>query len=229
MCPARPATWSGVPPNKRMKLTKLSAAPFRGWRRRLMPAPARLDAGTASQLIRGVGRTQGAVQVPSQRRRSLLAVAMVLVGACCQGCALHSSVWGSHYGWKVVVESPKDCVTSEGGSWVVVEPRFTWDGTVVDGLEVIITSRGVHKVRSRVRASGTARLGPLSAGRYAMRLRLPEGPELTCPAVAVPDGCVLHVTMSVEPPPADDALPPVVMDPPGACVSAEEYSRMFSK
>jgi hypothetical protein len=39
------------PPNKGMKLTKLSAAPFRGWRRRLMPAPAGLDAGTASQLI----------------------------------------------------------------------------------------------------------------------------------------------------------------------------------
>ena len=40
-----------------MKLTKLSPAPFRGRRCRLMPAPAGLDAGTASQLIRGVGRT----------------------------------------------------------------------------------------------------------------------------------------------------------------------------
>ena len=40
--------------NKRMKLTKLSPALFRGWRCRLMPAMARLDAGTASQLIRGV-------------------------------------------------------------------------------------------------------------------------------------------------------------------------------
>ena len=53
------------PPNKAMKLTKLSPAPFRGWRRRLMPAPARSDAGTASQLIRGVLRTQ------SGRRREV--------------------------------------------------------------------------------------------------------------------------------------------------------------
>ena len=45
------------PPNKRIKLTKLSPAPFRGRRCRLMPAAARLDAGTASQLIRGVRRT----------------------------------------------------------------------------------------------------------------------------------------------------------------------------
>ena len=37
--------------NKGMKLTKLSAAPFRGKKCRLMPAPSRLDAGTASQLI----------------------------------------------------------------------------------------------------------------------------------------------------------------------------------
>jgi hypothetical protein len=42
------------PQNKRMKLTKLSAAPWLVWRCRLMPAVARLDAGTASQLIRGV-------------------------------------------------------------------------------------------------------------------------------------------------------------------------------
>jgi hypothetical protein len=45
------------PSNKRMKLTKLSPAPFRGRRCRLMPAPARMDAGTASQLIRGVRQT----------------------------------------------------------------------------------------------------------------------------------------------------------------------------
>ena len=44
-------------PNKRMKLTKLSPASFRGRRCRLMPALARSDAGTASQLIRGVLRT----------------------------------------------------------------------------------------------------------------------------------------------------------------------------
>jgi hypothetical protein len=52
------------PPNKGMKLTKLSAAPEHGrpaWlslRCRLMPAPARMDAGTASQLIPGVGQTR---------------------------------------------------------------------------------------------------------------------------------------------------------------------------
>jgi hypothetical protein len=46
-----------VPQNKGMKLTKLSAAPFRGKKCRLMPAPAWMDAGTASQLIPGVLRT----------------------------------------------------------------------------------------------------------------------------------------------------------------------------
>jgi hypothetical protein len=46
-----------TPPNKGMKLTKLSAAWFRGWTCRLMPAPAGMDAGTASQLIPGVRRT----------------------------------------------------------------------------------------------------------------------------------------------------------------------------
>jgi len=45
------------PQNKGMKLTKLSAAPFRGKKCRLMPAPSRLDAGTASQLIPGVRLT----------------------------------------------------------------------------------------------------------------------------------------------------------------------------
>jgi hypothetical protein len=56
---SEPAT----PPNKGMKLTKLSAAPAHGrlvWlssRCRLMPAPSRQHAGTASQLIPGVGRT----------------------------------------------------------------------------------------------------------------------------------------------------------------------------
>jgi hypothetical protein len=51
-----------APPNKRMKLTKLSAAP--GWLsttvRTEVPPRARagrIDAGTASQLIRGVLRT----------------------------------------------------------------------------------------------------------------------------------------------------------------------------
>ncbi len=54
-----------APSNKGMKLTKLSAAPTLapqaalGRRCRLMPAPAWLDAGTASQLIPGVRRTLG--------------------------------------------------------------------------------------------------------------------------------------------------------------------------
>src|SRR5512143_1905561 len=40
-----------------MKLTKLSAAWFPARTCRLMPAPSRLDAGTASQLIPGVRQT----------------------------------------------------------------------------------------------------------------------------------------------------------------------------
>jgi hypothetical protein len=40
-----------------MKLTKLSAAWLPGWTCRLMPAPARMGAGTASQLIPGVRLT----------------------------------------------------------------------------------------------------------------------------------------------------------------------------
>jgi hypothetical protein len=46
-----------APPNKRMQLTKLSAAWLPEWTCRLMPAPARSDAGTASQLIRSVRPT----------------------------------------------------------------------------------------------------------------------------------------------------------------------------
>jgi hypothetical protein len=47
------------PSNKRMQLTKLRAAPVR--RAEVPPcAPAgRMDGGTASQLIRSVGRTYG--------------------------------------------------------------------------------------------------------------------------------------------------------------------------
>jgi hypothetical protein len=59
-----PASVGEMPPNKRMKLTKLSAAP--GWLlttvRTEVPPRARagrIDAGTASQLIRGVGQTLG--------------------------------------------------------------------------------------------------------------------------------------------------------------------------
>jgi hypothetical protein len=66
-CAASPAVGAAVRPNKGMKLTKLSAAPEHGrpaWlslRCRLMPAPAGLDAGTASQLIPGVLRTLGEI------------------------------------------------------------------------------------------------------------------------------------------------------------------------
>jgi hypothetical protein len=56
--------------NKGMKLTKLSAAPLLapqaalGRRCRRMPAPVNgMDAGTASQLIPGVGRTFGGATV----------------------------------------------------------------------------------------------------------------------------------------------------------------------
>ena len=43
--------------NKGMQLTKLSAAPLLAWRCRLMPAPAKTHAGTASQLIPSVRLT----------------------------------------------------------------------------------------------------------------------------------------------------------------------------
>ncbi len=64
-----------VQPNKRMKLTKLSAAP--GWPpttvRTEVPPRARagrMAAGTASQLIRGVGRTQGGMAgMPEAEKR----------------------------------------------------------------------------------------------------------------------------------------------------------------
>jgi hypothetical protein len=51
-----------MPPNEGMKLTKLSAASEYGRRCRLMPAPSRLDAGTASQLIPGVRPTLTAAE-----------------------------------------------------------------------------------------------------------------------------------------------------------------------
>jgi hypothetical protein len=40
-----------------MMLTKLSASRCPGWTCRLVAAPSGYDAGTASQLIPGVGRT----------------------------------------------------------------------------------------------------------------------------------------------------------------------------
>src|SRR5512135_794853 len=50
-----------------MKLTKLSAAWLPEWTCRLMPAPSRLDAGTASQLIPGVRPTCGSAVRPTAR------------------------------------------------------------------------------------------------------------------------------------------------------------------
>jgi len=55
-CRAYPAC--AAPSNKGMKLTKLSAAWLPEWTCRLMPAPSRQHAGTASQLIPGVLRTE---------------------------------------------------------------------------------------------------------------------------------------------------------------------------
>ena len=51
-----------------MKLTKLSAAWLQEWTCRLMPAPARMDAGTASQLIPGVRRTMEGAMAGKGRR-----------------------------------------------------------------------------------------------------------------------------------------------------------------
>ena len=68
---ARLSQRRGVPQNKRMKLTKLSAAP--GWLpttvRTEVPPHARagrIDAGTASQLIRGVLRTLRGEECPRE-------------------------------------------------------------------------------------------------------------------------------------------------------------------
>ena len=52
-------TENDVRPNKGMKLTELSAAWLPGRACRLMPAPARTDAGTAPQLIPSVLRRHG--------------------------------------------------------------------------------------------------------------------------------------------------------------------------
>ena len=64
-------------PNKAMKLTKLSAALWCGrlagplGRCRLVPAAARLDAGTASQLIASVERTPPAATGESNGARQV--------------------------------------------------------------------------------------------------------------------------------------------------------------
>jgi hypothetical protein len=73
------------PPNKRMQLTKLRAAPER--QDKVPPcAPAgETDGGTASQLIRGVRRTrcgneEGGARVTVARRRALSS-ALILMRA----------------------------------------------------------------------------------------------------------------------------------------------------
>jgi hypothetical protein len=55
-----PVRGSGAttPPNKAMKLTKLSPAPFRGRSAGSCPRRTISDAGTASQLIAGVRQTE---------------------------------------------------------------------------------------------------------------------------------------------------------------------------
>ena len=49
---------SREPPNKRMQLTKLRAAPVRQAEVPPCGPAGQMDGGTASQLIRGVGRTK---------------------------------------------------------------------------------------------------------------------------------------------------------------------------
>jgi hypothetical protein len=72
-----------------MKLTKLSAAPTLApesalaRRRRLMPAPSQSHAGTASQLIPGVGRTMGG----TTRRTTIRLVAGLAAVLLCQPAA----------------------------------------------------------------------------------------------------------------------------------------------
>ncbi len=69
------------PQNKEMKLTKLSAAPLLGRRCRLMPALAGLDAGTASQLIRGARRTSGMMGADAVMGRGVRTLVLGPVGA----------------------------------------------------------------------------------------------------------------------------------------------------
>src|SRR5512136_779790 len=71
------------PPNKRMQLTKLRAAPER--RAEVPPcAPAgETDGGTASQLIRSVGPTREGARArgrPVSMRRAVLLLAVVVLG-----------------------------------------------------------------------------------------------------------------------------------------------------
>ncbi len=65
---------SMMPPNKGMKLTKLSAAWLPEWTCRLMSAPAGTGAGTASQLIPGVRRARAWRGVDSYLDMSILTV-----------------------------------------------------------------------------------------------------------------------------------------------------------
>ena len=105
-----------------MKLTKLSAAPLPGWRCRLMPAPARMDAGTASQLIRGVRRTMEAGVRPSGTSAALLVIGLA---AC--ATVRHSGRRRS--------QLPRECriVTLESLGGIGVERRASGGGGRVVG------------------------------------------------------------------------------------------------
>ena len=63
------STWRGAPQNKRMKLTKLSPAPFRGRRCRLMPAPARWTRAPLRSLSAVFGGPRGARAAQPRRSR----------------------------------------------------------------------------------------------------------------------------------------------------------------
>jgi hypothetical protein len=72
--------------NKGMKLTKLRAAPERAYKVPPCARSARMGAGTASQLIPGVGRTC------LRSRVRLLTAVTTLLGACLAACAYQSNV-----------------------------------------------------------------------------------------------------------------------------------------
>jgi len=126
------------PPNKRMQLTKLRAAPER--QDKVPPcAPAgRMDGGTASQLIRSVGRTsrrgatsgspgrgrgarcrggRGTLQRPQPWSLFLTAPFQVVVGA------------AGRYRIRVRESTAADLWLSRGsGVCVASATRSTWDG-----------------------------------------------------------------------------------------------------
>ena len=73
-----------MPPNKGMKLTKLSAAPLRGRSAASCPRRSTSDAGSASQLIPGVGRTRR-----GERRRTAVLLVLLALAASGRAAELH--------------------------------------------------------------------------------------------------------------------------------------------